>query len=658
MAVAASPGRAMSAAKTTSETRQRVTRTRPIRLRIMLDDTTGLLAVRAGGLHGGRFSFGVGELGGDEVLRETQVFGREVRRGRVAPLDGLEQADVVGHVGRERVVGVVAQQHPGLGRERVEGPHEARAAGERDELLVEADVGVDDGLGDPVLALGGRGQLLERRPEIREVLGRRIEDAPSRTGLDRLARDVDVEPVGQRHHAHERAAMGLVVDQALLDELADGLAHRAAPGAERRRLRDLAQRLAPRGATPDARLAQLAQDLLRHRRPLDARETPRVGQRHGLLRWTVDNHTNLAGCGSRESPGRRSSTVDTQIRPLVGLSTMVGTNAAVTYRSPLRSDANAGRVALVTGGGTGIGRATALELAGSGASVVVCGRREGRVVVWGRGGEPLERTRADVEAAGGACRATAADLREPDEVARVVDAALERFGRVDVLVNNAGGQFTAPAEEISDKGWRAVERLTVDAVWSVTRTVATRAMVPAGEGGLVVFVGFSPLRGIPGFAHASAGRAAVANLATGLALEWSRYGIRSVCVAPGTILTEGLEGYGADQIDAWRRTVPLGRLGRPEEVAALIAFLATAGGAYVTGATIVVDGGVDAWGLGEPPPPPEAPAPCRRRRPPAPFARCSRRSRSRSSAPRTIRSSGATGSRAAPCGPSTAAPCT
>jgi citronellol/citronellal dehydrogenase len=269
----------------------------------------------------------------------------------------------------------------------------------------------------------------------------------------------------------------------------------------------------------------------------------------------------------------------------------------LAFRSPLRCDANAGRVALVTGGGTGIGRATALELAGTGASVVLCGRRE----------EPLRAARAAVEAHDAECLAISADVREPEEVERVVAAALERFGRIDVLVNNAGGQFSAPAEDISDKGWRAVERLTVDAVWSITRAVATRSMIPGG-GGLIVFVGFSPLRGIPGFAHASAGRAAVANLASGLALEWSRYGIRSVCVAPGTILTEGLEGYGADQIDAWRRTVPLGRLGRPEEVAALIAFLATAGGAYVTGATIVVDGGVDAWGLGEPPPPPEGSA--------------------------------------------------
>jgi citronellol/citronellal dehydrogenase len=271
----------------------------------------------------------------------------------------------------------------------------------------------------------------------------------------------------------------------------------------------------------------------------------------------------------------------------------------LTFRSPLRSDANAGRVALVTGGGTGIGRATALELASTGASVVVCGRRE----------EPLERTRAAIEQAGGACLATPADLREPDQATGVVEAAIERFGRVDVLVNNAGGQFAAPAEEISDNGWRAVERVTVDAVWTVTRAVATRSMIPARRGGLVVFVGFSPLRGTPRFAHASAGRAAVANLASGLALEWSRYGIRSVCVAPAAILSEGLEGYGAEQVEAWRRTVPLGRLGRPEEVASLIAFLASDGGAYITGTTIVVDGGVDAWGLGEPPPPAEAPAP-------------------------------------------------
>jgi citronellol/citronellal dehydrogenase len=265
-----------------------------------------------------------------------------------------------------------------------------------------------------------------------------------------------------------------------------------------------------------------------------------------------------------------------------------------TYSSPLRADANAGRVALVTGGGTGIGRATAAELAATGARVAICGRRE----------EPLAGARAAIEADGGECLAVAADVREPDEVQRMVEEVVERFGTIDVLVNNAGGQFSSPAHEISEKGWRAVEAVTVDAVWSVTRAVAVRCMIP-GRRGLVVFVGFSPLRGIPGFAHACAGRAAVGNLASSLALEWSRYGIRSVCVAPGTILTDGLSQYDADAIEGWRRAVPLGRLGRPEEMASLIAFLASAGGAYVTGTTIVVDGGVDAWGIGEPPPDPE-----------------------------------------------------
>jgi NAD(P)-dependent dehydrogenase (short-subunit alcohol dehydrogenase family) len=261
------------------------------------------------------------------------------------------------------------------------------------------------------------------------------------------------------------------------------------------------------------------------------------------------------------------------------------------HSSPLRDDANAGRVALVSGGGSGIGRATALELAATGAGVVVCGRRS----------EPLEEVKGEVELLGGECLAVAADLREEDEVDRLVGAALERFGRIDVLVNNAGGQFSAPAEEISMKGWRAVQRVTVEAVWSVTRAVATRALIPGG-GGLIVFVGFSPLRGIPGFAHASAGRAAVANLASGLALEWSRHRIRTVCVAPGTILTEALREYGDEAVEGWERSVPLGRLGRPEEVASLIAFLASDGGAYITGTTIVVDGGADAWGLAESPP--------------------------------------------------------
>jgi citronellol/citronellal dehydrogenase len=264
------------------------------------------------------------------------------------------------------------------------------------------------------------------------------------------------------------------------------------------------------------------------------------------------------------------------------------------FRPVLAEDANEGTVALVTGGGTGIGRATTRELARTGARVAICGRRR----------EPLEAVRAELEASGRECLAVAADVREPGDRETLVAQVLARFSRIDVLVNNAGGQFVAPAEEISEKGWRAVHRLAVDAAWELTRSVATRSMIPQRRG-LVVFVGFSPRRGIPGMAHAAAARAALENLAGSLASEWSRYGVRAVCIAAGNVLTEGLEGYGRERVAEWERAVPLGRLGRPEEIAAVIAFLASAGGAYVTGTTVVVDGGVDAWGLAGSPPPAE-----------------------------------------------------
>ena len=267
---------------------------------------------------------------------------------------------------------------------------------------------------------------------------------------------------------------------------------------------------------------------------------------------------------------------------------------------PLASDANAGRVVVITGGGTGIGKATALAFARTGAGVAICGRRE----------EPLASAREEIEAvgaqgAGVECLSMSCDVRESDQVTTFLDAVMERFDRIDSLVNNAGGQFTAPAEEISTNGWRAVHRLTVDAAWEMTREVATRSMIPR-RGGFVAFLGFSPRRGIPGFAHASAARAGLENLASSLAIEWSRYGIRTVCVLPGAIETEGLAGYGEEAVATATRAVPLGRLGTPEEVGTVIAFLASDGGSYVTGSSVLVDGGLDAWGQAEPPPLPEA----------------------------------------------------
>lgn len=261
----------------------------------------------------------------------------------------------------------------------------------------------------------------------------------------------------------------------------------------------------------------------------------------------------------------------------------------------LRPDALAGQVVLVTGGGTGIGRAAAVAAAAAGADIAICGRRP----------EPLDEVAKLVADLGRQCVTHSCDLREPDQVTGMVDRVLEHFGRIDVLVNNAGGQFMAPAEDLSVNGWRAVHRLAVEAVWSVTGEVANRAMIPQ-RSGLVVFMAFSPRRGIPGMVHATSARAAVENLASGLALEWSRFGIRSLAVAPGTILTEGLrEQYDEDAIAGWTSAVPLGRLGTPEEVGEVVAFLATPAASYITGTTVIVDGGVDAWGTGTPAPAPE-----------------------------------------------------
>lgn len=263
--------------------------------------------------------------------------------------------------------------------------------------------------------------------------------------------------------------------------------------------------------------------------------------------------------------------------------------SGVSVRRSLHPQALAGDTVLITGGGTGIGRATACSMAAAGARLVLAGRRE----------EPLAETAELIRAGGGEAYTFSCDVREPDQVAELVNRTLEACGRIDVLVNNAGGQFQAPAEDISVNGWRAVHRLSVEAVWGMTREVAVKSMIP-NRSGLIVFLAFSPHRGIPGMVHATSARAAVENLASGLALEWSRFGIRSVAVAPGSIMSEGLEQYSTAARREWEQGIPLGRLGTPSDVSDVIAFLATDAARYITGTTIDVDGGADAWGSGRP----------------------------------------------------------
>ncbi|HEX3330561.1 MAG TPA: SDR family oxidoreductase [Gaiellales bacterium] len=247
------------------------------------------------------------------------------------------------------------------------------------------------------------------------------------------------------------------------------------------------------------------------------------------------------------------------------------------------------RAAIVTGGGTGIGRATAIALHRDGFGVVIAGRRP----------EPLEETRALI---GDDCVVFPGDIREPEVSAGLVEECLSRFGRIDCLVNNAGGQFTAAAEDISPGGWRAVRRLNLDAPWFLTQAVAKRWML--GNGGRVISVVLCPERGIAGMAHSSAARAGMGALTRTLAMEWGRHGIALNCVAPGWIDTEGVRGYDLD-LDEVAAQVPMKRLGTAAEVGDLIAYLASPAAAYITGQTIAIDGGVDLTTSGWEPPQPK-----------------------------------------------------
>jgi citronellol/citronellal dehydrogenase len=242
-----------------------------------------------------------------------------------------------------------------------------------------------------------------------------------------------------------------------------------------------------------------------------------------------------------------------------------------------------GQVAIVSGGGSGIGRATALELASLGAAVTVCGRRL----------EPLEETAALDPA--GLVRPAVCDIREEEAVDALVDAVLRRDGRIDLLVNNAGGQFMAPAEAITPKGFRTVMRLNVEGTWLMTHAVATKAMIPATRG-KVVSITLSPHQGQPGMAHSSAARAAVENLMKVLSIEWARFGILLNAIAAGQFGTDTfMTKYPQPIIDAAAGSIPLGRIGRAEEIAWLVAHLASPAGDFISGAVLTIDGARDNW---------------------------------------------------------------
>jgi NAD(P)-dependent dehydrogenase (short-subunit alcohol dehydrogenase family) len=239
------------------------------------------------------------------------------------------------------------------------------------------------------------------------------------------------------------------------------------------------------------------------------------------------------------------------------------------------------KVAIVTGGGSGLGRAIALELGRLGASVAVAGRRP----------EPLEETVA-LLAAGGLAVPT--DVRDPEAVDALVAATVEELGRVDVLINNAAGNFVVKAEDLSPNGWRAVVSIVLDGGFLCSRA-AGRQMIAQGDGGAILSVIASyAWTGGPGTVHSAAAKAGLVAMTRTLAVEWASHGIRTNCICPGPTDTEGA-GAALWPTEADRArvaaTVPLGRLATPHEVAVWAAALCSPYAGYITGETLTIDGG-------------------------------------------------------------------
>lgn len=244
------------------------------------------------------------------------------------------------------------------------------------------------------------------------------------------------------------------------------------------------------------------------------------------------------------------------------------------------------KTALVTGGGRGIGKAIALAFARLGANLVIASRNA----------ENLNPTAEEITATGAACLAVPTNIRETDQVDALVARAIERFGAIDFLVNNAGGQFPARPQDISDRGWRAVVDLNLNGTWNMCSRVGSQ-MTTRGSGAVVSIVHIYSLeRGSPAFAHSGAARAGVINLTKSLAYYWARHGVTINALAPGTVSTRGVreeEFSHAEQSDYEAiavRDIPTHRLAEADEIAAITLFLCSPAARYINGATIVADG--------------------------------------------------------------------
>jgi len=251
------------------------------------------------------------------------------------------------------------------------------------------------------------------------------------------------------------------------------------------------------------------------------------------------------------------------------------------YRSVLRPGLFAGQLHWVTGGGSGIGRCVAHELASLGATVVVSGRTQGK----------LDAVAAEIAADGGRCHTIAFDIRDEEAVEAGVAQIVTAHGPLAGLVNNAGGQFPSPLEAIGKKGFDAVVANNLTGGFLMMRELYTQCMQQ--HGGAIVNMTADFRNGMPGMGHSGAARAGMSNLTMSAAYEWAPAGVRVNAVAPGWIASSGMDRYGPAMrpiIRQLKSLIPLGRMGVEAEVSSVICFLLSPAAAFVTGVTVQIDG--------------------------------------------------------------------
>jgi citronellol/citronellal dehydrogenase len=244
-----------------------------------------------------------------------------------------------------------------------------------------------------------------------------------------------------------------------------------------------------------------------------------------------------------------------------------------------------GQVALVSGAGRGIGKAIAFQLARLGAKVALCGRDEAR----------LNATADWLRALGADVLAHPMSIRDPDAVVKLYDAVWAKFGTLDIVVNNAGGQFPQAAIDFSPKGWNAVIDTNLNGTWYMMQTAARRWR-DAKRGGAIVNIVTVIGRGMPGVAHTCAARAGVIYVSKTVAIEWAPLGIRINCIAPGAIMTEGMEVYPDEARQALPKSNLMKRFGDVRDIADAVCYLAGPSGGFMTGEVVTVDGGNQVWG--------------------------------------------------------------